>query len=95
VSKNPKQKQKKIVWWRHPFSLHRFKYLVLVLLETKKDRLYGTLDEKIQQWMLSQAMLTGCCGTSKDSVAEKDLFKERMLVAYDLTVALAHMHSLR
>ena len=59
------------------------------------DRLYGTLDEKMHLWMQTQAMITGCCGLSKDNAAQKQLFRERMLVAYDLTVALGYMHSLK
>ena len=58
------------------------------------DRLYGTLDEKMRVWMETQAMLQGCCGMSKDSMAQKELFRERMLIAYDLTVALSYMHDL-
>ncbi|KAG7349944.1 protein kinase domain containing protein [Nitzschia inconspicua] len=59
------------------------------------DRLYGTLDERMQTWIQTNAMYKGCCGMTKDSVATQDLLKERLLVAYDLSVALAHMHSLR
>jgi hypothetical protein len=49
----------------------------------------------MQAWIQADAMLQGCCGMSKDSEAHKQLLIERLLVAYDLTVALAHMHSLR
>jgi serine/threonine protein kinase len=59
------------------------------------DRLYGTLDEKMELWIQTDAMLKGCCGLSKDAAAEKQFFRERMLIAYDLTVALEYMHSLR
>jgi hypothetical protein len=69
--------------------------IIISYIILSKDRLYGTLDKKMEHWMETEIMLKGCCGMSKDSYAQDDLFKERMLVAYDITVALAHMHTLR
>mmetsp|Transcript_11903 Transcript_11903/g.22022 ORF Transcript_11903/g.22022 Transcript_11903/m.22022 type:complete len:325 (-) Transcript_11903:1830-2804(-) len=58
------------------------------------DRLYGTLDEKLETWIQTSNILKGCCGMTKDSAAEQELLKERVLVLYDLTVAFSYMHDL-
>ena len=60
------------------------------------DRLYGTLDDKIEMW--AQMMATskaGCCGASENSPAMSDLLKQRLLVAYDLSSALNYLHELK
>lgn len=63
---------------------------------TVSDRLYGTLDGRMKTWIQTAAMNKGCCGmVVKDSKLQNELLKERLLVAYDLTVAISHMHSLR
>ena len=57
------------------------------------DRLFGTLEDKIDSWEQALAMHKGCCGTTKNDGSEvKELLKERLLVAYDLTTALNYLH---
>lgn len=57
------------------------------------DRLYGTLEDKIDAWEKTLAMHKGCCGvTKKNHPAVKELLKQRLLVAYDLTAALTYLH---
>jgi hypothetical protein len=60
------------------------------------DRLYGTLDDKIEMWESKHAVTKACCG----GVSEKDpamlqLLQERLLVAYDLSSAIKYLHDLR
>eukprot|EP00980_Cylindrotheca_fusiformis_P002649 scaffold620_cov103-Cylindrotheca_fusiformis.AAC.9 len=57
------------------------------------DRLYGTLDDKIESWHNDLAMIRGCCALQKDRDAARDLLKDRLLVAYDLSAAFAYLHS--
>ncbi|CAJ1926518.1 unnamed protein product [Cylindrotheca closterium] len=59
------------------------------------DRLYGTLNDKIETWHQEMAMLTGCCGINKKHPAFRDSLKARLLVAYDLSVAFAYLHNCR
>jgi serine/threonine protein kinase len=58
------------------------------------DRLYGTLEKRMKSWMETYTMIQGCCGGG-NPIAKKDLLKERLLVAYDLTGAFDYMHRLR
>jgi hypothetical protein len=62
------------------------------------DRLYGTLDDKIEIWEQRHAVTKACCCGGR--VSEKDpamleLLKERLLVAYDLSSAMKYLHDLR
>lgn len=61
------------------------------------DRLYGTLDDKIDSWHHDLTMIQGCCGSilQKDNEATRDLLKDRLLVAYDLSAAFHYLHSYR
>lgn len=59
------------------------------------DRLYGTLETKIEAWEKELAMHQGCCGSSKNNSATQELLKERLLVSYDLTAAFNYLHGLR
>ena len=59
------------------------------------DRLYGTLNDKIETWHQEMAMLKGCCGINKKNPAYRDSLKARLLVAYDLSVAFAYLHNCR
>ncbi|KAL3941994.1 MAG: hypothetical protein SGBAC_003738 [Bacillariaceae sp.] len=59
------------------------------------DRLYGTLNDKIENWHQEMAMLKGCCGINKKHPAYRDSIKARLLVAYDLSVAFSYLHSHR
>ena len=60
------------------------------------DRLYGTLDDKIQAWEEAQAVMKACCGTiDKKNPAVQELLQERLLVAYDLSAAFQYLHSMR
>lgn len=57
------------------------------------DRLFGTLEDKIDSWEKDLALLKGCCGTFKaDDDKVKNLLKDRLLVAYDLTCAIHYLH---
>jgi hypothetical protein len=59
------------------------------------DRLYGTLDDKIDVWNSDLSMLKGCCGVTKNNPAVRDLLKDRLLVAYDLSSAFHYLHGFR
>jgi serine/threonine protein kinase len=60
------------------------------------DRLYGTLENKIEQWEEAMAITKGCCGMSNQKdPAVKELLQERLLVAYDLCSAFTYLHGLR
>ncbi len=59
------------------------------------DRLYGTLDEKIEMWAQMAAATKGCCGASEKSPRMLDLLEERLLLAYDLSSAISYLHGLR
>lgn len=48
----------------------------------------------MEKWAEQHIMLQGCCGGTKNKEASTKLLIERMLVAYDLTVAFDYMHSL-
>ena len=64
----------------------------LFFLGRVMDRLFGTLEDKIDAWEKTLAMHKGCCGVSKNHPAVKELLKQRLLVAYDLTAALTYLH---
>jgi hypothetical protein len=61
------------------------------------DRLYGTLEDKIEGWNESKVANQGCCmglfGGEKPALQE--LMKERLLVAYDLSAAINYLHDHR
>jgi serine/threonine protein kinase len=60
------------------------------------DRLYGTLENRIEQWEESLAVAKGCCGiTDKKNPIVKELLQERLLVAYDLSTAFNYLHGLK
>lgn len=59
------------------------------------DRLYGTLEDKIDGWAQQDAMADGCCGISRNSPEMVNLLKERLLVAYDLSSAINYLHGLQ
>mmetsp|Transcript_42891 Transcript_42891/g.103760 ORF Transcript_42891/g.103760 Transcript_42891/m.103760 type:complete len:450 (+) Transcript_42891:148-1497(+) len=59
------------------------------------DRLYGTLNDRIETWHQEFAMLKGCCGVNKKHPAYRDSLKARLLVAYDLSVAFSYLHNCR
>jgi hypothetical protein len=59
------------------------------------DRLYGTLEDKISSWEEVMAMTKGCCGLSENNPQMRELLKERLLVAYDLTSAFHYLHNLK
>eukprot|EP00934_Nitzschia_sp_Nitz4_P002474 Nitzschia sp. Nitz4//scaffold159_size51929//1114//2819//NITZ4_006869-RA/size51929-processed-gene-0.11-mRNA-1//-1//CDS//3329537544//2464//frame0 len=56
------------------------------------DRLYGTLEDKMEEWEQLNSMAKGCCGSVANTPAMKDLLKERLLVAYDLSTAFNYLH---
>jgi hypothetical protein len=61
------------------------------------DRLYGTLEDKIEGWIQIKRANQGCCmglfGGEKPALQE--LMKERLLVAYDLCAAINYLHDHR
>jgi hypothetical protein len=59
------------------------------------DRLYGTLENKLDAWERELAMNKGCCGNVKTNNVTKELLKERLLVAYDLSTAFNYLHGFR
>lgn len=62
------------------------------------DRLYGTLEEKMENWAQEHAMNQSCCGNSASSTNNteaKNLMTERLLICYDLSSAFNYMHGLR
>ena len=62
------------------------------------DRLYGTLDDKIEGWHQVQQTHQGCCGGffgGNNKPALKELMMERLLVAYDLSAAINYVHGHR
>lgn len=60
------------------------------------DRLYGTLDDKIETWEQRHAVSKSCCGGASEKDPEAiDLLKERLLVAYDLSSALNYLHDMK
>ena len=58
------------------------------------DRLYGTLDDKFDEWKQRSTTIQGsCCGLiGGDKQAIRDLLKDRLLVLYDLTAAFKYLH---
>lgn len=59
------------------------------------DRLYGTLDDKIEMWSQMSAATKGCCGGSDKSPEMLNLLNERLLLAYDLSSAINYLHGVR
>jgi hypothetical protein len=59
------------------------------------DRLYMTLDDKIDEWRARQKEYQGspfdCCGGA-NLQGQAELMKDRLLVAYDLSAAFSYMH---
>eukprot|EP00814_Leptocylindrus_danicus_P004018 CAMPEP_0116005404 /NCGR_PEP_ID=MMETSP0321-20121206/1147_1 /TAXON_ID=163516 /ORGANISM="Leptocylindrus danicus var. danicus, Strain B650" /LENGTH=516 /DNA_ID=CAMNT_0003473829 /DNA_START=167 /DNA_END=1717 /DNA_ORIENTATION=- len=56
------------------------------------DRLYGTLDDKIQEWKNRiKSSGIGCIGKNKEDI--KDIWLERLNASYGLAAALKHLHS--
>jgi hypothetical protein len=60
------------------------------------DRLYMTLDDKIDEWSARQKeyqgfCFGGCCWGA-NLVGQAELMKDRLLVAYDLSAAFSYMH---
>lgn len=56
------------------------------------DRLYDTLDRRIEFWHKQKKAMSGMFGLGKDKAALIQLMAERLIVAYDLAVAFAYMH---
>jgi serine/threonine protein kinase len=60
------------------------------------DRLYGTLDQRINQWRKKQKECTGgFLGLGKKKSMLKELLVDRMTVAYDLAAAFFYLHENR
>jgi hypothetical protein len=60
------------------------------------DRLYGTLDQRMNEWRKKQKECTGgFLGLGKKKSMLKDLLVDRMTVAYDLAAAFFYLHENR
>ena len=60
------------------------------------DRLYSTLDEDILKWKLEENRLDGCCGLLTGGKKKvKEMFKDRIDIAFDIASAFEYMHSMR
>lgn len=59
------------------------------------DRLYGTLNEKMRDWLAASTKISGLFGIGKNKMMLNDLMVERLLVAYDLAAALRYIHDQR
>ena len=60
------------------------------------DRLFGTLDQRINAWKKVLDKNNGiCCGIGKNKEVFLQILKERMIVAYDLAVAFMYLHENR
>lgn len=59
------------------------------------DRLYGTLDDRIERWEQLTAVAKGCCGLSDKSPQMIEVLKDRLLVAFDLSSAFIYLHDAR
>ncbi|CAB9498375.1 Inhibitor of nuclear factor kappa-B kinase subunit beta [Seminavis robusta] len=60
------------------------------------DRLFGTLDQRINAWKKLLSKNSGCCcGFGKNHEVFMQVLKERMIVAYDLAVAFMYLHENR
>lgn len=59
------------------------------------DKVYGTLDDKINEWFREHRKNNGCLkqlmGGKK---AQEKLFNERLLIMFDIASAVQHLHSL-
>eukprot|EP00957_Ditylum_brightwellii_P174314 13271311-Ditylum_brightwellii.AAC.1 len=59
------------------------------------DRLYDTLSSKIDKWKKEKSKVTGVSKLrDMKGNKKKELWLERVLVAYDLSSALKYLHSL-
>ena len=58
------------------------------------DRLYETLDEKIDDWAEQEKQFVGCCGGMWGAEKEKltSLRLERITALYDVSKAMAYLH---
>jgi hypothetical protein len=60
------------------------------------DRLYGTVDDKIEEWAVTKKENKGnWMGMGANDSVLKELLKDRLLVAYDITSAFQYMHDLK
>jgi hypothetical protein len=75
--------------------MYHWLHLIYTINHSIMDRLYGTLDDKIDVWHRDLSMLKGCCGVTKNNPAVRDLLKDRLLVAYDLSAAFHYLHGFR
>lgn len=66
-------------------SLQKDSYLIL-------DRLYDTLETRIDTWSEKMHNLKGCCGMGGDKGELKKLMLQRITVSYDLAAAFLFLH---
>lgn len=59
------------------------------------DRLFGTLDQRVNAWKRVLKKNSGFCGVGKNHKVFHQVLKERMIVAYDLAVAFMYLHENR
>lgn len=60
------------------------------------DRLYDTLEKRLQKWQLRQQRSSGLAGrlTDRKGLKSATLYEERIVAAFELSSALAYLHSL-
>lgn len=59
------------------------------------DRLYSTLDQDILKWKQEEKKLESCCGLlSGGKKRVKEMFEERVDVAFDIASAFEYLHSM-
>ena len=61
------------------------------------DRLYDTLEKRLQKWQIRLQRTSGLSGrlTDRKGVKGATLYEERVVAAFDLSAALAHLHEHR
>mmetsp|Transcript_22667 Transcript_22667/g.36701 ORF Transcript_22667/g.36701 Transcript_22667/m.36701 type:complete len:445 (+) Transcript_22667:1770-3104(+) len=59
------------------------------------DRLYDTLESRIRKWKVQEKKLSGISGIARDmrQIKRKQLWMDRVSFAFDLSSALAYLHS--
>ena len=62
------------------------------------DRLYGTLDDRLEEWFVVQKENQGssCCppfGKAPNQQVLDDLLRDRLVIAYDLAAAISYLHT--
>lgn len=59
------------------------------------DRLYDTMERRMDKWAKRGSRYSGCMGALFDSngVNKRDILEEKLVAAFDLCAAIGHLHS--